>query len=672
MNIRGTGLAVDSLPLICDEQRKVHRGNTIYTFQKNVPIWVKAQDAEELLRNPSFHIVDSIPLDKVEVRKVPSQFHRILCVAKQLNTVKSPLVSVVIPSYNYGHHIEECIKSILLQSFTDFEVLVMDGGSTDNTEEVALGIQNNKISFFSLKGKTSVSDARNYGIFCSRGDLVTFLDADDTFTPNRLMLQVEAFLNDKDLDMVWGNARPMEGPVRGIELSGPPDIEKLMRADYIPSCSVMLKKSTIFKHGLYDPRLPAAEDWDYYLRLLCGGVKGLHLNEFLYNLRWHPNSKTIRDSKYINSQKYMDGIRDTSTRILKAQANKGLKRVLFVLPDNSKGGANIATLDLIKRLDKEEFKSYVYLMRGGNTYVTDELDELKVDYKVQKETYRHIPITGDPGDVKRIKDYMKKNDINILHNVVIVAAKVAAKELGIPVVQMRHQIEYSMNTSDNIHVSISEAGREGEQVFDHSHVIYNGLDTVLFSRDEYNGNLLRTSLGVSPNEKLVLWAGRLHDDKGPRYAAQVIAASENKFLFIHVNDDSNYDKFLESLKGYKNVIIKENVSREELPTIYSACDFVLNTSKTEGNGLVIMEGMLCGCVPVAFCVGGIPEIVMHGYNGFLVEPYNTDEMANIIDSLDKETLIKMSLNAQESKKRFNLCDTVTRMENIYREAVSCN
>lgn len=96
-----------------------------------------------------------------------------------------PFFSVIIPLYNKEKHIKQTLESVLNQTFQDFEVIVIDDGSTDSSEKEVLSVQNSKIRIFTIENR-GVSFARNYGIEKSEGNLIAFLDADDYWYPNHL------------------------------------------------------------------------------------------------------------------------------------------------------------------------------------------------------------------------------------------------------------------------------------------------------------------------------------------------------------------------------------------------------------------------------------------------------------------------------------------------------
>ena len=115
----------------------------------------------------------------------------------------SPRVSVIIPTYNRAHLIGRAIQSVLAQTYQDFEVIVVDDGSTDNTEEVVLNFGSEKMRYIRHGTNRGVAAARNTGIRNARGEYIAFQDSDDEWYPNRLESISEIMEDRKDIDFIF-------------------------------------------------------------------------------------------------------------------------------------------------------------------------------------------------------------------------------------------------------------------------------------------------------------------------------------------------------------------------------------------------------------------------------------------------------------------------------------
>ena len=123
----------------------------------------------------------------------------------------NPLVSIILPTFNCGEFIEETIESVFRQTYDNFEIIVVDDGSTDNTPQIASKYKEN-LSYIRQENQ-GLSTARNVGIRLSKGEYLAFLDADDRWHPNKLDWQIECFRKSKHIGMVFTD-------FRAIDLSG--------------------------------------------------------------------------------------------------------------------------------------------------------------------------------------------------------------------------------------------------------------------------------------------------------------------------------------------------------------------------------------------------------------------------------------------------------------------
>lgn len=182
-------------------------------------------------------------------------------------------VSVVIPTYNREKYISRAISSVLYQNWKEYEIIVVDDGSTDNTKEV-LSLFGSKIIYISHPYNKGVSAARNTGIKNARYPFIAFLDSDDYWLPEKLSYQMEFFMNNPDAiacqtQEIWIRKGKRVNPKkRHMKPSGDIFIPSLRLCLVSPS-AVMLKRSIFDEIGLFDEDLPVCEDYDLWLRISC-------------------------------------------------------------------------------------------------------------------------------------------------------------------------------------------------------------------------------------------------------------------------------------------------------------------------------------------------------------------------------------------------------------------
>jgi glycosyltransferase involved in cell wall biosynthesis len=186
-----------------------------------------------------------------------------------------PLVSVLIPTYNRAGVLGRAIESVLTQTFPDFELIVVDDGSTDNTVEVVQGFRDPRVRLVRLATNCGLSRARNEGIRAARGEFVAFLDDDDEWLPRKLALQVARLRESDDPQTSVVYCRSLQTdeltratvPHHGVIHEG--DVfDALIRGWFPRSPSLfMVKRSSLLSVGCFDEALPSASDYDLWLRL---------------------------------------------------------------------------------------------------------------------------------------------------------------------------------------------------------------------------------------------------------------------------------------------------------------------------------------------------------------------------------------------------------------------
>lgn len=182
-------------------------------------------------------------------------------------------ISVIIPTFNRAVKTARAISSVLYQRFTDYEIIVVDDGSTDETKQVLHQFKN-RIRYVAHKTNQGVSAARNTGLAVSKSPLIAFLDSDDYWLPDKLAVQ-KAFFDEAPNTMIcqteetWiRNGKRANPGKRHLKPTG--DVFKPSLALCLVSPSaVMLKRELLEEVGFFDEGLPACEDYDLWLRIAC-------------------------------------------------------------------------------------------------------------------------------------------------------------------------------------------------------------------------------------------------------------------------------------------------------------------------------------------------------------------------------------------------------------------
>jgi glycosyltransferase involved in cell wall biosynthesis len=211
-----------------------------------------------------------------------------------------PLISVLISVYNGEQTIRETIQSILNQTFEDFEIIVINDGSTDLTLEVLNSIPDPRIKVFSYPN-AGLNASRNRGISHASGEYVSFIDADDLWTPDKLEGQLKALQENTDAAIAYSWTDYIDENSQFLRL-GPHysftgDVfAKLLLADFIGSGSnPLIRKSTFAEVGNFDESIKGGQDWDMWLRLAkrypFAVVPSVQILYRQYATSWSANAK---------------------------------------------------------------------------------------------------------------------------------------------------------------------------------------------------------------------------------------------------------------------------------------------------------------------------------------------------------------------------------------------
>jgi len=178
-----------------------------------------------------------------------------------------PKVSVIIPLYNKEQWIRESIESVLNQSFTDFEIVVIDDGSIDRGADIVKSIKDKRVRLFRQKN-SGVSTARNRGIELSRGEYITFLDADDIYKKEHLIYLIEGFKRFKDIDFVANKIIEADK----IEYKEFDFLDELSKNRFwIHIGSIMIKSKLLreYPNLRFEENISIGEDINFLIKLSC-------------------------------------------------------------------------------------------------------------------------------------------------------------------------------------------------------------------------------------------------------------------------------------------------------------------------------------------------------------------------------------------------------------------
>ncbi len=221
----------------------------------------------------------------------------------------NPLVSVIIPVYNAEKYIEEALLSILRQTYTNIEIIIIDDGSKDESEKIIKNINAKNIQYVKNVKNIGVSATRNRGFELAKGKYIALMDADDISLPTRIEKQVTFLEKHHEYGLVSSHYESFREHIFGVKrrirkLSTEPEKihTSLLFTNMLCCPSTMIRKEVLIKHDLhFDTSLQMAEDFDLWRRLSVV-TKITNIDEVLLKYRKHKNNsiknRTILDRDY--------------------------------------------------------------------------------------------------------------------------------------------------------------------------------------------------------------------------------------------------------------------------------------------------------------------------------------------------------------------------------------
>lgn len=255
---------------------------------------------------------------------------------KPYENVKNPAVSVIMPAYNCEKYIEDAIRSVMAQTFTDWELIVLDDGSSDSTLEIIerLASEDDRIKLLPNEKNMGVAKTRNRGIDNSRGDYVALLDSDDIWHSEKLEKQLEKMQsNGADISYCSYAIIDSEGVRVKKDYTVPEttDFKALLKENYIGCSTVILSRKALEKHRFLTDYYH--EDYVLWLDLLREGAKAVGCSETLAKWRLIRNSRSFDKRRSATHRwdiyrNHLHFSRAYSLRLFAAYVFNGVKKYL--------------------------------------------------------------------------------------------------------------------------------------------------------------------------------------------------------------------------------------------------------------------------------------------------------------------------------------------------------
>lgn len=248
-----------------------------------------------------------------------------------MNDSPAPLVSVVIPSYNHARYISRALQSVLNQTFTNHEVIVIDNHSTDNTDEVIASFTDSRITYLKIHNNGIIAASRNAGIRAAKGEWIAFLDSDDWWTNDKLQVCFDCV--DEKVDLVYHDLeivtnqhhRFREKTLKSRSVKAPVLMDLLLKGNAIANSSVLVRKSLLAEIGGINESQEMIATEDYNAWLCIGKLTNqfLYLQQTLGYYLIHNQSASKKDMSEAYKEsinEFIDSLNGRQRRIIESNA----------------------------------------------------------------------------------------------------------------------------------------------------------------------------------------------------------------------------------------------------------------------------------------------------------------------------------------------------------------
>jgi len=607
-----------------------------------------------------------------------------------------PLVSVVIPCFNYGDFVIDALDSCLAQTLKNIEIIIVDGGSNDAATVMKLReIQRPRTHVFFREGRHLVGDNRNYGIEKAIGRYICCLDADDMLDPTYLEKAV-FHLETYGYDIVSTSISFFGAKKGHIDTLEFPALVDMVGGNHVLTCAVFRRELWDSAGGYFDIGIGkhhVAEDWDFWLRLSARGARIRNISgEYLFNYRIHEGGSlsSSADVKSISEQrvailernkefltmaayrksrvrqsKYLrcEPIQTALAHSVSCVASGSKKTLLLAMPFFLVGGAERLLSGLCTYLARHEWRIIVISTLPQEPGFGSSVDWFK---ESTSEVYS-LPSFLEQRELVDFIDYLlasRKPDclLNAGSRLIYECLpSIKKRYASLTVVDLLFNTVGHVASHTEFKKYISLALAENKDVlnwftdvagWDIGQVrsVSSGIDLKRFSPTGRPTALVEM-YGIGRDEVIVGYSGRLSEEKGPDIFVEIAKLCQ---------DIPNL-RFIMTGTGPMNLVIKKMI--QTLPTsvkfefaglvddvdqYIALYDVLLLPSRFDGRPLVVMEALAIGVAVVASDVGGIPDLIEDGLNGFLVPAANATIFTERILKLvaDRTLLERLKVGAR--------------------------
>jgi len=632
-----------------------------------------------------------------------------------------PLVSGIIPCFIYGRYVEDAVDSVLRQTLKHVEVIVVDGGSTDQfTIEVLRKLERPRTRVFFQNGRHLVGDNRNFGINQATGRYICCLDADDMLEPT--YLEKAVFLLEMYGYDVTSTAIRFFGTKSGtLGILPTPELRAMVQGNHVLTCAVFRRLLWEKSGGYFDVGLGQehiAEDWDFWIRLAALGARIRNISgEALFNYRIHQNGslsssagvKSVADqgkviikrnhdlltpAAYSLSTKQKERLlraNSQSTALTQSMLNLDLAgsdlTLMLVIPYMLVGGAERLLSQITGYLVRHSWRVIIITTDNQDASHGDAIDWFQ---KHTSEVYA-LPRFLQPSEWQ---DFIEHLIISRRPDCFLTAGSQFFYEL-LPILTERYPMiaivdllfntfghveshlrykdfyTFALAESDDVLQWYLESGWEKNRV----RKLTSGVDLALY-RPRPKPMELVDYFGITPAEFVVGFSGRLSPEKAPEVFIEIARLCKGvpNLRFMMTGGGPMTDEISNLVANLPFNVRFDFVGIVDDVTPYLALyDILVLPSRLDGRPLVVLEALACGIPVIASRIGALPEVIVNDYNGYLCAPAVATEFAANISILasDRLRVEKLKVGARTfAEQNLDAEVSFAYYENSFREAIN--
>lgn len=607
----------------------------------------------------------------------------------------APLVSVVIPCFNYGRFVREAVESVQKQTIKDLEIIVVEGGSNDGeTPAIVASLADEGVRVLARTERHRAGSNRNFGIEQARGKYICCLDADDKIDPTYIEKAVY-LMETRGYDVVSTSVEQFENVSDGYNVADVVDLDVLLKGNQVATCGLfkrdLWRMAGGYKdHGDGSSKTHIHEDWEFWIRLAALGARFYNIRrERLFKYRVHgtgslsqrPEVRSMDEQiKFIikeNSDVLNSGaIENSVTRrltphnpvnplinLLRSPLQTSSRQLLIALPWMVLGGAERLLSSLVAGLVTQGWEVTIITTlppdpSGGDTsgwfaehtphifdlpkYMPEDQWAGFVDYLIESRGVEALLMAGSTfvyEQLPRLKrKYPELRIYDLLFNTV-----------GHTPNNRRYSGYINKTLCENSEVRdwLRQKGEEEGRIG----MIPSAVKIVDLPSAEERA-MLRRALDIEPGKLIVGFCGRWSPEKNPIGFVDIAGqlASNANIHFVMTGAGIQADAISSRLRDMAELENRFHLlgNVPELGPILAGVDLLILPSKLDGRPVVVMEAMAIGVPVIASRVGGLPELIIPGKNGDLCAPGDTAAFVKVINAIehDREFLRRLSTGAR--------------------------